>query len=248
MAKIYLINVGANIGHKRRARSPIFSDGTWIYVSFPRENKNESGQSYSPETLPFVRVSSGIKTHLDPDWKRLTYGDCCDNPRAGALKCVSPGDILLFWALLWRPTTDDASIFKSHDKRWYLIGALRVKRILANGEKATGRARRNAHVKDGQVETRKGVRVFVGIRRYSCRFTKAVDLEVGDNKGLMRQIVKTKDGGQIQWERAPRWNSVTRSCRAILDLDKRDDRRKAKDLEKRIRKMNKEFDLLKRID
>ena len=247
MAKIYLINVGANTGHSRKARSPIFSDDTWIYVSFPRTKKSEKGQPYSPETLPFVRVRPGIKTHLDPDWKGLTYGDCCKNRRARALLRVQPGDILLFWALLWKPTRDGACIFKSQDKRWYLIGALRVKHVLKSGDKATGRARRNAHVWGGQVEPRDGVRVFVGSRHHSRRFSKAVDWEVGRDRGLMHQVVRTKRGKQVQWDRVPRWYSVTRSCRAILDLDCRCDRKVARLLARRIGKRNAAFDLIERV-
>ncbi len=238
MAKIYLINVGANTQHARRARSPIFSDDSWIYVSFPRKKKSERGQRYPREALSFVKVRPGIKTHLDPDWKGLTYGDCCENPRAQALKKVETDDMLLFWALLWRVKPDAAEVFKSDDKGWYLIGALRVKRILETGNRVGGRARNNAHVRNGRVEQRNGVRVFVGHKHHSCRFKKAVDLEVGKNNGLMQQIVKTTDGRKIQWNRKPHWNSVTRSCRAILDTSKPEDKKLIQELERRITKRN----------
>src|SRR5438093_5093935 len=100
MAKIYLINVGANTGHSRKARSPVFPDGTWMYVPFPKNGGK--GQPFPHSARPFVRVLPGTKWHLDPDWKGLTYGDCCKNPRARALLSVDRGDILLFWALLWK--------------------------------------------------------------------------------------------------------------------------------------------------
>lgn len=242
MAKIYLINVGANTGDRRKARSPIFSDGTWIYVPFPPKKE---GQEFPKQARPFVR--NNVKCHLDPDWNGLTYGDCCRNRRARALLKTREGDILLFWALLWK-TQRNECIFKSHDKGWYLIGALRVECIFKDGDKVTcRRARRNAHVRGGHVERRRGdgVRVFAGSRQYSCRFVVAVDWEVRRNGGLMQQVVRTKDGQEVQWNRSPRWNSVTRSCRAILDLDKPDDRKAAKILARHIRRLNKGFDLLK---
>jgi hypothetical protein len=34
MTAVYLINVGANTKDSRRARSPVFGDGSFIYVSF----------------------------------------------------------------------------------------------------------------------------------------------------------------------------------------------------------------------
>jgi hypothetical protein len=52
--------------------------------------------------LPCIRVRDDIKCHLDPDWDRLTYGDRCANPRAKSLLKAQKGDILLFWALLWK--------------------------------------------------------------------------------------------------------------------------------------------------
>jgi hypothetical protein len=75
-------------------------------------------------------------------------------------------------------------------------------------------------------------------------FDRAVDLEVYKDSGLMRSIVCTSDGRLINWRKSPRWYSVTRSCRAILDLNDTEDRKKAEMLEGRIRKMNPGFNLL----
>lgn len=257
VSKIYLINVGANTSHRGTARSPIFRDGSWVYVPFPRKHTKKEGQLFPGSTLPFVRGGLGIKCHLGPDWEGLTYGDCCKEPRAASLSQVRKGDILLFWALLWRTTDHGACIFKRRDsdRGWYLIGALRVECILESGEKINKlprvirqRAGRNAHVYEGQVKRRDGERVFVGSRnrRHSLRFAKAVDLEVYRDAGLMRRVVKTKNGRRIRWDGPPRWNSVTRSCRAILDLDDRRDRSVARFLASRIRMKNKGFDLIDR--
>lgn len=254
MAKIYLINVGANTSHRGTARSPIFRDETWIYVPFPQDKSNKEGQPFPEETLRFVRDGRSTKCHPDPDWEWLTYGDNCKGLRGRDLLKAQKGDILLFWALLWR-TDYGACIFKSHDsdRGWYLIGALRVESVLESGQKMEvlppdicQRAGRNAHVYEGQVKPTEGERVFVGScnRHYSGPFAKAVDLEVYRDGGLMHRVVRTKDGRQIRWEESPRWNSVTRPCRAILDLDVPRDRRDATFLAGCIRMKNEGFDLI----
>jgi hypothetical protein len=250
MAQIYLINVGANTSHGGKARGPIFPDGTWVYMPFPREKSNAKGQPFPDLTRRFVSVGRDIKCHLDPDWQRFTYGDCCKEPRAVSLSKAKIGDILLFWGLLWR-TDHDVSIFKSRAKGWYLFGALRIEYILEEGQKIDTlpsdirqRAGRNAHVCDGRVEKGHRERVFVGSRRPSRRFERAVDLEVNRDGGLMHRIVRTADGRKIRWNESPNWKSVTRACRAILDLDKPGDRTVATDLARCIRKENEGFDLI----
>lgn len=62
--------------------------------------------------------------------------------------------------------------------------------------------------------------------------------------GLMQSIVRTKDGRKIRWNGPPRWNSVTRSCRAILDLDDQGDRSVATELAACIGIENKGYDLI----
>ena len=83
MSTIYLINVGANLGHKSIARSPIFRNGTFVYVPFPHPGRR-GARSYPKEARPFVR---GIDV-------RVTYGTNI------GLKHVIEDDILLYWALL----------------------------------------------------------------------------------------------------------------------------------------------------
>jgi hypothetical protein len=252
MAKIYLINVGANRSHADSARSPIFLDGTWIFVPFPRGKPTRTGQEFPEATFPYMRVRDGIKCHLDPDWDRLTYGDRCGNPRAKSLLKVREGDILLFWALLWKTDHGDI-VFDSGDRGWYLIGALRAAHILKSGERidtlprdTRQRVAFNAHVVDGKVKEREGERVFVGSSdlRHSRKFATAVDWEVYHDGGLMQRVLRTADGERIRWKESPRWNSVTRSCRAILDLEDKHDRVRASYLADRIAKTNKGFDLI----
>jgi len=129
MTKIYFINVGANTSHEGRARGPILSDGSWTYVPFPRDKEHEHGQNFPDSAIPCIRVPSGFKCHLDPDWDRLTYGDSCHEPRGRSLLKTQKGDILLFWALLWK-TDQNSLVFGSHEKGWYLIGAIRTEYIV----------------------------------------------------------------------------------------------------------------------
>ena len=160
----------------------------------------------------------------------------------------------MFWALLWK--TDHGSvIFDSGDRGWYLIGAQRVEHILESGERidtlprdTRQRVGFNAHVVDGKVKERDGERVFVGSSdlRHSRRFATAVDLEVYHDGGLMHRVVRTADGKHVRWKESPRWNSVTRSCRAILDLENRHDRVLASYLAGRISDKNEGFDLIHR--
>ncbi len=71
MAKVYLVNVGANTRHSATARSPVFDDGTFVYVSFP--HRGEQGQRpYPREARTFIRNVDPWETHLDPDWKNFT--------------------------------------------------------------------------------------------------------------------------------------------------------------------------------
>jgi len=45
MSLVYIINVGANTSHTGKARSPIFGDGSWVYVSFPTRHPYRPGYS-----------------------------------------------------------------------------------------------------------------------------------------------------------------------------------------------------------
>ena len=85
--KIFLVNVGANVKHQARARSPIFDNDRFIFVSFPLTEGEEPGlKPYPPAARPFTRNVGIYETHADPDWDNLTYGDYTANGRAAALK------------------------------------------------------------------------------------------------------------------------------------------------------------------
>jgi hypothetical protein len=247
MASIYLINVGANVADQAKARSPLFPDGHFEYVSFPDEGRTTR---YPNSIRRFVR--EGISTtHLDPDWDNLTYGDFCKNSRARALTNVEPKDILLFWGLLWRLPTAHSDVWATKDRGWYLMGAMRVKLVLTSGQSIKSlppnyreRVRHNDHVYGDRVEGREHVRVFLADQKYSRKFRRAVDLQVYANRSLLTAVIRTADGRKIQWYQSPRWNSVTRACRAVLCLAGKADTQRAHTLRDAIRARNPDFDLL----
>ncbi|MBI4658209.1 MAG: hypothetical protein HY735_05055 [Verrucomicrobia bacterium] len=249
MPKIYLINVGANLAHRSLARSPIYSNGNFKYVSFPDD---EGRQSYPKDVSRYRSPNCPGLTHLDPDWLNLTYGDNCANPRACALLNAEPSDILLFWGLLWRNSGDGWSGWTG-ERGWYLIGALRIEEILEAGDPVSkakaanrDRARLNAHVSHGHVvsKPKRVDRLFIGFTRFSALFEKAVDFGIGRTDSLFQRTIYTAGGQAINWRTPPRWNSVVRSCRAVWDLNDPAGRRRVRTVREAIRRKNPQFDLL----
>jgi len=154
------------------------------------------------------------------------------------------------------PNDGAQNVFQVKNKGWYFFGAFRIQSVLEPGTvladsglrvRDQKRIAHNAHVVGNRVEPKSEKRhsyVFVGDQKYSAKFSCAVDLGVGCQNSLLQHIVRTTDGRQIQWSCAPQWNSVTRTCRAILYLSKSQDAQKAWDLRKAIRRVNKDYDLL----
>jgi hypothetical protein len=228
MSKVYLVNVGANSAHSSTARSPLFEDGSFVFVSFPHPDQR-GVRPYPVEARPFVRRIDVHHTHADPDWAHLTYGDCCQSPRARAMKRVVENDVLLFWGLFWVNNGDGWDAFTG-ERRWCLIGALRVREILEAGQRPGDasasrieRARRNVHFYRGELDPEN--RVFIGCTRYSRLFPVAIDLEVGKRSGLLCRTIRTASGHVLAPGSKPNWNSSLRSCRAIWDLDDSNSRR-----------------------
>jgi hypothetical protein len=249
--KVFLINVGSNSSDASRARSPVFEDDRFIYVPFSFESKGTDGHSEYPKaTRPFIRNMKGRSTHRDPDWENLTYGDKCSNRRACALRSVEVGDILLFWSLLWRNDGKTWETFSS-ERGWYLIGALRVSQILEAGNTPKDakpadikRAAKNVHFVDDVIGN--GERIFIGSKRYSKFFPRAVDLQTTKGSGLLFRTIKAASGKHLSLHGKIPWNSSTRSCRVIWDLDLLENRGRARIVRNAIlRKTN--YDLLRDI-
>lgn len=226
VSRIFLINIGANSAHSSVARSPRFSNGSFIFVPFPNPGGNWI-RSYPRLCRPFVRATS-LDTHDDPDWSNLTYGDDCGNGRGGSLQQVIEGDILLFWGMLWGNAGNSWRHFDG-SYGWYLFGAFRVAEILLGGQRATHarpnhvqRARRNVHLTHGSLP--KTHRVFIADPRYSTQFERAVDLEVNREDGLLYRTIRTASGQPLTLNGTPKWNSSLRSCRPVWDVDNPNDR------------------------
>jgi hypothetical protein len=227
MSKVFFINVGANSSDSSRARSPIFKDDRFVFVPFSFKNQGANGLAEYPKaTRKFIRNMEDRSTHCDPDWENLTYGDNCANRRAAALRRVKVGDILLFWGMLWRNEGKSWESFTG-ERGWYLLGALRVSQILEAGhtpKDATPanakRAAKNAHLVDGVVG--KGQRIFIGSKRYSQLFRKAVDLQLTQHSGLLFRTIRAANGEPLRLNGKIPWNSSTRSCRVVWDLERRE--------------------------
>jgi hypothetical protein len=250
MTRIFLINVGANSSHQSKARCPLFPDGSFIYVPFPLEGNNGT-YPYPKEAWPFTNGLCWYQTHADPDWENLTYGDDVRNPRAAALKTAERGDILVFWSLLWDNPGDDWTSFTNRQS-WHLIGSLRVEEILFfPGDSLSDvssrnreRAACNVHFRTNTLAD--GNIVFIGDLKHSRLFEYAVPLVRNLTRStLLYRIFRTANG-----ERLPligkHWNSYTRTCRAICDLDDHDGHRRAVILRDAIAELN-DFNLLANV-
>ncbi len=250
MCRIYVINVGSNTSHSSTARSPIFPDGSFVYVPFPTDEPRD-GPGYAEDAVPFTRGVDRRATHADPDWDNLTYGDCCANPRAGALNRVRRGDVLVFWALLWESIARDWSGFTGNHS-WYLIGAIRVQEFVEGGQSIThlseenrARARANAHLA-GNEWLRDGDRVFLGDLESSARFKHAVELSPERSDGLMYKAFTTAARAALSPNGRPRWSSSLRTCRQMWDLNRPDDRARAELVSTAISQRN-EYELLRAV-
>jgi hypothetical protein len=251
MATIYLVNVGANSSHATTARSPVFPDGRFTFVSFPTRSRDHT-QIYSNAARQYVRGADDWRTHADPDWANLTYGDYCANPRAGALKKAQKGDILLFWGLLWHNHGNDWRSF-SGSREWFLLGAIRIEEILRGGESpdtlsksSRVRARHNAHL-SGRDRLPNGHYVFVGNAEYSRVFDHAVPLETSRSEGLIYRAFTAANGATLTKDGKPAWKSSLRSCRPIWNLGDPVARSRADVVASEIRRQN-DFDLLRDIE
>ena len=88
------------------------------------------------------------------------------------------------------------------------------------------------------------MRVFLADLKYSQKFRCAVNLQIYADESLLIATVRTRDGRRIKWYESPRWNSVTRACRAILDLSNPADQERARILRDAIKAKNPDYDLL----
>lgn len=245
MRRIYLVNVGANTSDWSHARSPVFADGSFTFVSF--SSSSQRAVTYPAAMLPFTNSRKPLKTHPDPDWSNLTYGDMLGNGRGAALGRTDLDDVLLFWSLLCANSGTDWDGF-SGVRGWYLIGAMRIAYIMEAGQRLhdvphhyRGRARGNAHIEANRLGDRQ--RIFIADKTRSARFDRAVDLGATEIDGLMYQTFRSKGGVPLTLGGSPRWSSSLRACRCMFDLLSTEDRKRAELVRAAILRQNK-FDLL----
>jgi hypothetical protein len=245
MSKVFFVNIGANKLDRSRARSPLFKNGKFVYVPFSQKRKVGGNYSRYPRRVKaFVHNIKGYVTHNDPDWRNFTYGDNCSHGRASALREAKEGDVLLFWGLLWCNCGKKWDSF-TDNCGWYLLGAIRIDEILRPNQTPkdarrsnTHRAKKNAHFREGILAP--GNFVFIGHRRYSKLFSKAVDLQVERSRGLLFRTIRSADGEKLK---SP-WYSSVRACRAVWNLDDSKQLSRAKIMRKKILKQT-GYDLLR---
>ncbi|MBX3438317.1 MAG: hypothetical protein KF861_12560 [Planctomycetaceae bacterium] len=247
MPRIILINIGANMSHRSRARCPLFPDGKFEYVPFPLDG-NYGSTPYPTNAWPFTNGLSWYQTHADPDWENLTYGDYVLNPRAAILKGARVNDILLFWSLLWENSGASWTTFTNR-RSWCLIGSLRIGEILQGGHpivhtsaRNRARAEKNAHFVGRKLEH--GHVVFLGTQSYSQLYDYAVPLVANrmTRKSLLYRTLRTTLGTRLPLN-GKHWSGYARSCRMICDLGESDGYRRAAILRDAIAAQN-DFDLL----
>jgi Nucleotide modification associated domain 3 len=132
----FLANVGANASH--RARSPLFSDGSFVLYPIPEPYAWSAPMRRLPDTWGDLAV------HVDPDLEGdpPTYGDNCRTAgRAFSLRRAEPGDTIVFVARL-HPRSGDPPAF-------FLVGSLSIAEVLADvaADPGPGWWDGNAHVR-----------------------------------------------------------------------------------------------------
>ena len=188
--------------------------------------------------------------HIDPHWDDMTYGDIVGGARGGALRRVIRGDILLFWGMLWENEGSSWEHFTgSHS--WFLLGSMRVGAIIESGTRARDvprayrvRALRNAHFHRRLVPD--GHRIFIGSRKYSRKFRRAVPLDFHRENGLAYKTCTAKSGELLVMGSRPRWGSSLRACRAMWDVANSPERKRANVIRRAIEQFD-GFDFLANI-
>lgn len=184
--RIYLANVGANISDHGFA-SPLFEDGRFEFLPIPvitpgldksprygdlrsHYDRAQDLTSYIPERLRDRVVQ------YSPEFETFTYCDDCDSSRrAGNLKDVEKGDVLLFLAGLM-PWVDG----KPRRERYglHLIGGLQIEKI-----------------EEPRPRARSGEWLFAGNKDESRRFNKAVPLK----QEICEQVFRDTNDAPWRW-------------------------------------------------
>lgn len=243
--KLAVVNVGVNSNdaRKHQLRSPIFPDGSFEFVTIL-----ESARFQNVTTIPnygdlpswtgrrrgladFLPESlRGERTHHDPDFEHLTYGDV-QSARGASLKQAVPGDQLWFLARLWE--SDGTALLGP--SRFYFVGYLEVEANLffENGQgeyppTLRTRLQANAHWLRCDAGDPGTFRVLVGKLDASRRFQTAVEVtpdiaahlfasnynEQTDGFVQASEVSRNKNGKPRLWRH---FGSITRAVQWFLD-------------------------------
>lgn len=232
MARVFLINVGANASHP--LKSPLYRDNTFELLPIP-ERAPSAGPPmvryadlrsyYRPDgdLLAYVPASHRHRyCHHDPEFETCTYGDDpVRAPRAAALRSAREGDWLLFLARLWRWHGERYP----QESGFYFVAALQIQHILRDvrrppSEEALAMFGANAHIRRAQADPSywNGFWVFKGSPR-SRRFQRAIQL----TPELAVEVLRDKEGQPWRWrrDRSPLQTigSYTRTIRSVVDTE-----------------------------
>jgi hypothetical protein len=266
--KLFIVNVGVNKSDasKRKMKSPIFSDKTFEFIPIKESktqvkycddsshyssikcfnNPKENLAKYLPDEL------HSYFAHNDPDLVHLTYGDGYSS-RAGNLKDVSVGDIILFLARLYDYDSAKGKFLNSSSL--YFVTCFDVEENLEfNNTNFTkpvdNRIPHNAHYKKREKGYKKKFRVIVGKKSSSIRFKKAIKI-TEEIAGLLfnasydiksdsfingKKTVNNKNGKPRKFEN---FAQITRSIQHFLDDENKNEKESLKKLLHIIRKDSK---------
>lgn len=147
--------IDSSCGHYNAPMNP--ETGDYVYVPIPENDERdfrpglETGYDEVRCALRKFSERNGVdvalpehlrRSHLDPDFDRLTYGD--QGRRGAVLRELEPGDLLAFYAS-FRPVTPwpDRLVYA-------LIGVYRVSRVVHPRDVPTSEYAANAHLRRAQ--------------------------------------------------------------------------------------------------
>ena len=229
---IFLVNIGVNSSH--RAKSPIFSDGTFELLPIPEDSSvvSDSRRTYAdlppynatyPKLTHFLPKNWDNKLcHNDPDFESLTYGDNCDRvPKAFGLRSVKEGDFLFFLARLEHY---EAELFTGI-AAFYLVGYLVVESVYKSlyqkpSPDVLSIIKKNAHVQRALEESMfwDGFWVFQGSSQSQrLKFAVPFTLEFAS------QVLRQANGSSwiASFHRSPLQviGSYTRTARCVINTE-----------------------------
>ncbi|NCS89281.1 MAG: hypothetical protein GW789_11150 [Ignavibacteria bacterium] len=191
--KLFVVNVGVNKSDasKRKMKSPIFSDKTFEFIPI-KEKKTDVEYCDNSSRYKSIKCFNNTKknlaeylpdelhnyyAHNDPDFVNLTYGDVYSS-RAGNLKNVSEGSIILFLARLYDYDSEKEKFLNSSSL--YFVSCFEVEANLEFKKNVNPKVNKavinNAHYKKLQKGYKKNFRIILGKKSGSWRFKKAIKI------------------------------------------------------------------------